>query len=139
MIDFARITVKAGDGGAGSGSFFRIKGKRYGKADGGDGGGGGEVYLEASPDLNPLEPFRYVKNYIAKNGANGLSRRRRGAKGEDLVIKVPVGTAVKVESLAFNGDEARIVRGKVVTLEDEKRQTLNQTGIVTDKLLTIYD
>src|SRR3990167_4190568 len=108
MIDFARITVKAGDGGAGSGSFFRIKGKRYGKADGGDGGGGGEVYLEASPDLNTLEPFRYVKNYIAKNGANGLSRRRKGAKGEDLVIKVPVGTQVKVTEVTEEPKEPTV-------------------------------
>src|SRR3989344_8942932 len=95
MIDFARITIKAGDGGAGSGSFFRIKGKRYGKADGGDGGGGGEVYLVATQDLNTLESFRYVKDYQAKKGTNGLSRRRRGADGDDLVIRVPAGTLVR--------------------------------------------
>src|SRR3990167_6147725 len=95
MIDYARITVKAGDGGAGSGSFFRIPGKRYGKADGGDGGRGGDVYLLATRDLNTLESFRYVKDYQAKNGTNGLSRRRRGADGRDLVIKVPVGTLVR--------------------------------------------
>src|SRR3989344_5298875 len=101
MIDYARITVKAGNGGAGSGSFFRIKGKRYGKADGGDGGRGGDVYLIATRDLNTLESFRYVKDYQAKNGTNGLSRRRKGADDEGLVIKVPVGTTIKIENLKF--------------------------------------
>lgn len=96
MIDFAKITVIAGDGGSGSGSFFHIKGKRLGKADGGDGGRGGDVYLEATGDLNTLEPFRYVKEYKGKDGVNGLSRKRKGADGEDLVIKVSVGTTVRV-------------------------------------------
>lgn len=95
MIDFARITVRAGDGGTGSGSFFKIKGKRYGKADGGDGGWGGDIYLSATRDLDTLEPFRYVKDYRAKNGSNGQSQRCRGASGADLVIRVPVGTMVK--------------------------------------------
>src|SRR3990167_2229753 len=94
MIDYARITARAGDGGVGNGSFFRIKGKRYGKANGGDGGRGGDVYLLATRDLNTLESFRYVKDYQAKNGTNGLSRRRTGADGRDLLIKVPVGTVV---------------------------------------------
>ena len=96
MIDFARITVRAGDGGNGAGSFRRIKGKRYGKADGGDGGNGGNVFLAASRDLNTLEPFRYVKDYKAENGRGGLSNNRYGADEEDLVLKVPVGTVVIV-------------------------------------------
>ena len=96
MIDFARITVKAGDGGRGSGSSKQIRGKRYGRADGGDGGRGGHVYIEATGDLNTLEPFRYVKEYKAQNGGGGLSQNRKGAEGEDLIIKVPMGTEVKV-------------------------------------------
>src|SRR3989304_1366714 len=100
MIDYARITVKAGSGGNGSGSFHRIKGKRYGKADGGDGGWGGDVYLEATRDLSTLESFRYVKDYKAKDGSNGQSQRRRGAQGEDLAVKVPVGTVLEgIESI----------------------------------------
>lgn len=102
MIDYAKITVIAGEGGSGSGSFFHIKGKRLGKADGGDGGRGGDVYLEATADLNTLEPFRYVKEYRGKNGVNGLSRKRNGADGEDLVVKVPVGTQVKVGTQSFD-------------------------------------
>ncbi|HCS79259.1 TPA: GTPase ObgE [Patescibacteria group bacterium] len=96
MIDYAKITVKAGDGGSGSGSFEHIKGKRRGKADGGNGGLGGSVYLEATNDLNTLEPFRFVKEYTAENGGNGLSKKRKGADGRDLTVRVPVGTVVKI-------------------------------------------
>jgi GTPase len=98
MIDFVRITVRAGEGGSGAGSFKSIKGRRRGKADGGDGGDGGDVYLQASADLGTLEPYRYVKDYRALSGQNGLSNLRRGAKGEDLVLKVPTGTVVSVNT-----------------------------------------
>lgn len=118
MIDFARIAVIAGDGGNGCGSFFRIKGKRYGKAEGGDGGRGGDVYVEATRDLSTLEPYRYVKNYKAGNGGVGLSNHRRGADGRDLVLKVPVGTLVKVHSdyslitdLVNTADKVLVARG----------------------------
>ncbi|MDO8716989.1 MAG: GTPase [Dehalococcoidales bacterium] len=105
MIDFAHITVKAGDGGGGSGSRTQIKGKRYGRADGGDGGRGGNVFLETSRDLNTLEAYRYLRHYEAKNGVNGFANLRRGAIGEDLILKVPVGTLMKVES--FSAPEVR--------------------------------
>lgn len=115
MIDFAKITARAGDGGRGSGSFHKIKGKRYGKADGGDGGRGGNVYIEATVDLSTLEPYRYVKNYKAGNGASGLSNLRRGAEGEDLVLKVPVGTVVTVGTAEFDlagrGEQVLVARG----------------------------
>ena len=101
MIDFARITVIGGKGGDGAGSFTHIKGKRRGKADGGDGGRGGNVFLISTRDLNTLEPFRYIKEYKAKDGSNGLSRRRKGAGGVDLMVKVPVGTMVKALSLKW--------------------------------------
>jgi len=96
MIDFARIKVSAGCGGTGAGSFRYIKGKRYGKADGGSGGKGGDVYISATGDLNTLEPYRFVKNYKAQDGARGLSNLKHGADGEDLVLKVPIGTLVRV-------------------------------------------
>src|SRR3989344_4831757 len=96
MIDFAKITVRAGDGGRGAGSFAHIKGKRLGKANGGDGGIGGNVYLEATLDVKGLETFRYNKDFTAANGQNGGPNRRKGAEGEDLVLKVPVGTVVSL-------------------------------------------
>ena len=98
MIDYAKIFVSAGTGGDGTGSFRHIKGKRRGKADGGSGGNGGHVYLEATEDLNTLEPYRFVKDYFAKDGQRGFSNLQKGARGEDLVLRVPVGTLVKVES-----------------------------------------
>lgn len=98
MVDFARITIAAGDGGNGSGAFFQTKGKRHGKANGGYGGDGGNVYLEATNSLNTLEPYRFVKDYKAENGKQGLGNLRRGANAPDLILKVPVGTVVKVGS-----------------------------------------
>jgi len=96
MIDFAKITTEGGKGGNGAGSFRRVKGKRRGKADGGDGGTGGNVFVEATLDLNTLEPFRFVKNYKAQDGRMGFSNLRRGANGRDLVLKVPMGTVIKI-------------------------------------------
>ena len=132
MIDFARITVSAGDGGNGAGSFHKIKGKRYGKADGGDGGDGGNVFFEASSDLNGLDSFRYVKNYQAQRGQNGLSRRRRGAVGEDLVLRVPVGTEVKVHSAQWN--PSTTLRARVDSQKKEEQSSLstNHYSLITD-------
>lgn len=102
MIDFAKITVRAGCGGRGAGSFHHIKRKSYGKADGGDGGRGGHVFIETTNDLSTLEPYRFVKNYTAKNGVMGLANFRKGADARDLVLKVPVGTELKVNSNKTN-------------------------------------
>lgn len=96
MIDYARIKVIAGKGGNGAGSFAHVKGKRRGKADGGDGGSGGNVYLVASPHLDTLEPFRFVKEYKAADGGSGEPNRRKGADAQDLEIKAPVGTQVRI-------------------------------------------
>ena len=117
MIDYAKIIVIAGSGGNGCGSFHKIKGKRYGKANGGDGGEGGNVYIEATGDLQNLEKYRFLKEYKALSGQHGLSRRRKGADGEDLILKVPVGTSVKISDaadtydLANDKDRVLLVRG----------------------------
>lgn len=95
MIDFAKITVKAGDGGRGAGSFVHVKSKRRGKADGGDGGRGGDVYFAVWANINTLERFRFVKEYKAEDGQPGASNRRKGAEGQDLVVRVPQGTLIK--------------------------------------------
>lgn len=99
MIDYAKIIIKAGDGGNGAGSFTGTsRAKRLGRADGGDGARGGNVYFVATRDLNTLERFRFVKEYKAANGVSGLSNLRRGAVGADLEVKVPVGTQIRVTS-----------------------------------------
>ncbi|WP_028293407.1 Obg family GTPase CgtA [Oceanobacter kriegii] len=92
FVDEARISVEAGKGGNGCCSFRREKFIPKGGPDGGDGGDGGSVYLEADENINTLIDFRYTRRYRAQNGEAGSSRNCTGAKGSDVVLKVPVGT-----------------------------------------------
>lgn len=92
FVDEAFVTVKAGDGGNGCVSFRREKYVEYGGPDGGDGGDGGDVYLQAHKDLNTLSDFRHIRFYEAGRGENGMGRQMTGARGDDKIIKVPVGT-----------------------------------------------
>lgn len=94
FIDTARIYIKAGDGGNGVISFRREKYVAYGGPDGGDGGKGGDVIFVADPNLSTLLDFKYKKKYIAQNGENGRGKNQYGKNGEDLYIKVPVGTLI---------------------------------------------
>ena len=94
FVDEAVITVKAGNGGNGCVSFRREKYIEFGGPDGGDGGDGGSVYLQANKSLNTLADFRHVRFYEAKRGENGFSRNKTGAKGEDKIIQVPIGTMI---------------------------------------------
>ncbi len=92
FVDEAQIQVEAGDGGNGCVSFRREKYIPRGGPNGGDGGDGGDVYLEADSGLNTLIDFRFVRRYAAGRGENGGSYDCTGARGEDRVLKVPVGT-----------------------------------------------
>jgi len=94
MIDYAKIEVKAGDGGNGRVNFRREKYVPKGGPDGGNGGKGGSVYLEADKDLNTLIPFQYQKKFAAQSGRPGDRARRTGKDGDDLILKVPVGTSI---------------------------------------------
>ncbi|MDP3269723.1 MAG: GTPase ObgE [Legionella sp.] len=94
FVDEAIIKVDAGNGGNGCLSFRREKFIPRGGPDGGDGGDGGSVYFEACNDLNTLVDFRYMRHYKAENGQQGMGGNCSGKKGEDLIIKVPVGTMV---------------------------------------------
>lgn len=95
FTDYVKIFVKSGDGGDGAISFRREKYVAAGGPDGGDGGKGGDVYFTVDPDSNTLVDFRYKKKFKAENGNNGEGNRRYGKSGEDLYIKVPLGTIVK--------------------------------------------
>jgi len=97
FLDQAKIYIKAGNGGSGSASFRREKFVEYGGPDGGDGGDGGSVIIEAENNLNTLIDFRYAQHFRAENGYIGTKRKRTGAGGKDLIIKVPVGTQVYEE------------------------------------------
>ena len=94
FIDEASIRVQAGKGGNGCLSFRREKYVERGGPDGGNGGDGGNVFLVADEALNTLIDFRYQPAYQARNGQGGGSRNKTGARGEDIYVKVPMGTTV---------------------------------------------
>ncbi|HID88065.1 MAG TPA: GTPase ObgE, partial [Anaerolineae bacterium] len=105
FFDEAKIYVKGGDGGNGCVSFRREKYVPLGGPDGGNGGKGGDVYLEASPHLNTLIGFRYRRHFKAQRGAHGRGKGKQGRAGKDLIIDVPVGTTVRdAESGALLAD-----------------------------------
>ncbi len=118
FIDEAKITVLAGKGGDGSASFRREKYIPKGGPDGGDGGRGGSVYVVADSNLNTLIEFRYTRNFKAQKGENGRGAQCYGKGGEDLTIRVPVGTVFShletgelVADLAVNGQVVCLARG----------------------------
>ncbi len=94
FLDQAKIFIKSGDGGAGCVSFRREKYIEFGGPNGGDGGKGGSVYIEAVPNLNTLIDFRYHQHFKAQKGRNGMGSDKTGPKGEDIIIRVPVGTEI---------------------------------------------
>jgi GTP-binding protein len=94
FVDEAQISVQAGKGGNGSASFRREKYIQYGGPDGGDGGRGGSVFLEGDSGLNTLVDFRHLRKYKAQNGQGGSGRNKTGRSGEDIVVRVPLGTIV---------------------------------------------
>lgn len=94
FIDHANIEVTAGDGGDGAVSFHRAKYVPRGGPDGGHGGNGGSVIFRADHNLSTLQDFRYKRKYVAQSGQNGAKRKRAGAAGEDLVVRVPLGTLI---------------------------------------------
>ena len=94
FLDQVKIYIKAGNGGDGSPSFRREKFIEFGGPDGGDGGKGGSVILKAEQNLNTLIDFRYQQHHKAERGENGSGQNRTGKGGEDLILKVPLGTQV---------------------------------------------
>ena len=97
FLDQAKIYIKAGNGGSGSAHFRREKFVEYGGPDGGDGGDGGSIIVEADRNLNTLIDFRYAQHFRAEHGRAGSKRNRTGANGNDLVLRVPVGTQIYEE------------------------------------------
>jgi len=118
FVDEANITVTAGKGGNGSASFRREKFIPFGGPDGGDGGRGGSVYLEGDSGLNTLVDFRHQRKFKAKNGQGGSGRNMTGRSGEDIVIRVPLGTIVSDEEtgehlgdVTADGQQLLVARG----------------------------
>ncbi len=94
FLDQCKIYIRSGNGGGGSVSFRREKYIEYGGPDGGDGGRGGDVWIEAVEGLNTLIDYRYQQHFKAGTGVHGMGRARHGAAGDDVLLKVPVGTEV---------------------------------------------
>ena len=118
FTDYVKITAKAGNGGNGAISFRREKYVAAGGPDGGDGGKGGDIYFEVDPDSNTLIDFRYKKKFKAENGKNGEGAHKYGKSGEDLYIKVPIGTIVRdaetnkiLADLSHEGQKELILAG----------------------------
>lgn len=95
FVDKARIVIKSGNGGDGAVSFHREKYVSHGGPDGGDGGKGGSVIFEADENMSTLLDFKFARFFRAKNGENGRAKMQSGKSGEDLIIRVPVGTRVR--------------------------------------------
>src|SRR3954454_20016703 len=121
FLDQAKIYVKSGAGGPGAVSFRREKFVEFGGPDGGDGGKGGDIVLEAVPGLNTLIDFRYTQHFRAPRGKGGAGANRTGAGGDDLVICVPIGTQVLAD------DEERTLLADLT--KEGERVTLLQGGM----------
>jgi len=130
FLDQAKIYLKSGDGGAGSISFRREKYVEHGGPNGGDGGRGGHVIFRAVKNSNTLIDFRYQQHFRAEKGHHGEGRSKTGAKGKDLIIKVPVGTQILDENnetvlldMIEDGQEVRFLRGGDGGFGNEKYKT----------------
>ena len=118
FVDYAKITIKSGNGGNGAATFRREKYVPAGGPDGGDGGKGGDIYFIVDPNSNTLIDFRYMKKFKAENGQNGSGGHKYGKSGEDLYIKVPLGTIVKdaetgktIVDLSMHGQKELVLKG----------------------------
>ncbi|MEQ5871923.1 GTPase ObgE [Sagittula sp. NFXS13] len=146
FLDLSKVHIRSGSGGNGSISFRREKFIEYGGPDGGDGGKGGSVWAEAVDGLNTLIDFRYQQHWFAQNGQGGMGQVRTGKTGEDIVLKVPVGTEILEEDeetvvadLSKLGDRVLLAKGgnggwgnlhfKTSTNQAPRRANPGQEGI----------
>ena len=135
FLDQCKIFIRSGDGGGGAVSFRREKFIEYGGPDGGDGGRGGDVWIEAVEGLNTLIDYRYQQHFKAGTGSHGMGRNRHGANGADVELKVPVGTQVfeeDRETLIADLDKAgmrvRLAQGRQRRLRQRPLQGADQPG-----------
>jgi GTP-binding protein len=146
FLDLCKVYIRSGSGGNGSISFRREKFIEFGGPDGGDGGKGGSVWAEAVDGLNTLIDFRYQQHWFAQNGQGGMGRQRTGKDGEDIVLRVPVGTEIIdedeetiVADLATLGERVLLAKGgnggwgnlhfKTSTNQAPRRANSGQEGV----------
>ncbi|WP_418594021.1 GTPase ObgE [Ponticoccus sp. (in: a-proteobacteria)] len=146
FLDLCKVYIRSGSGGNGCISFRREKFIEFGGPDGGDGGTGGSVWVEAVDGLNTLIDFRYQQHWFAQNGQGGMGRNRTGKDGDDIVLRVPVGTEILEEDeetvvadLATLGDRVLLAKGgnggwgnlrfKTSTNQGPRRANPGQEGV----------
>jgi GTP-binding protein len=146
FLDLTKVYIRSGAGGGGCVSFRREKYIEFGGPDGGDGGGGGSVWAEAVDGLNTLIDFRYQQHFFAKNGQPGMGKQRTGKDGDDIVLRVPVGTEIldeDEETVLFDmtelGQRVELARGgnggwgnlhfKSATNQAPRRSNPGQDGV----------
>ncbi|MCV2892021.1 GTPase ObgE [Lentibacter sp. XHP0401] len=146
FLDLAKVYIRSGSGGGGCISFRREKFIEYGGPDGGDGGRGGDVWIEVVDGLNTLIDFRYQQHFFANNGQAGMGSQRTGKDGDDIVLRVPVGTEILEEDgetviadLTELGQRLRIAKGgnggfgnlhfKTSTNQAPRRANSGQEGV----------
>ena len=146
FLDLVKVYIRSGSGGAGSVSFRREKNIEYGGPDGGNGGHGGSVWVEAVEGLNTLIDFRYQQHFFAKNGQPGMGKQRTGKDGDDIILRVPVGTEILDEDqetviadLTELGQRVQLARGgnggwgnlhfKSATNQAPRRSNPGQEGV----------
>ena len=133
FLDLARVHIRSGSGGNGCVSFRREKYIEYGGPDGGDGGRGGSVWAEAVDGLNTLIDFRYRQHFLAQNGRPGMGRQRTGRDGEDIVLRVPVGTEILDElQTDFSLKEIPVV---IMTASDDVESREKCTALQVDAFI----
>src|SRR5258706_314013 len=113
FLDQAKIHLKSGDGGAGCVGFRREKFIEFGGPDGGDGGRGGDIVVEAMANLNTLIDYRYQQHFKAQRGHHGMGQNRSGAAGQPVVLKLPIGTQILDEDKATVIAAWHTVRGEL--------------------------
>tara|TARA_R110000850_G_scaffold3844_1_gene17928 strand:+ start:1262 stop:2296 length:1035 start_codon:yes stop_codon:yes gene_type:complete len=146
FLDLAKVYIRSGAGGGGCISFRKEKFIEFGGPDGGDGGGGGSVWAIAVDGLNTLIDFRYQQHFFAKNGQAGMGKQRTGKDGEDIVLRVPVGTEILDEDqetviadMTTLGQRVQLARGgnggwgnlqfKSATNQAPRRSNPGQDGV----------
>ena len=142
FLDQVKVYVRSGNGGGGAVSFRREKYIEYGGPDGGDGGRGGDVWIEAVEGLNTLIDYRYQQHFKAGTGVHGMGRNRHGANGEDVVLRVPVGTEVMdddkvlIADLDHPGQKILLCKaGFLYTGEVQRRWSLARTEVVDTRMM----
>lgn len=137
FVDEARIYIKAGDGGKGCESFYRDKYMRFPHPDGGDGGRGGDIIIQASRSIQTLLDFKYKQHYKAERGGHASSKNKTGKEGKPCILKVPLGTIIRdadekllIKDLVEDGQEIIVAIGGVGGLgnQSKKGPTLPEEG-----------